>query len=922
MPPSSRRCELCAMTVVGGEAVWLAHQAGARHQRLVAAQPAAAQPATTAPPISFFCDPCKRKFKTQMGRDQHCTTASHHAKLKDLAHRATIKDAENNKFGVTVAPGAVGVNLGIIPVNHWAQNRSLVIRVSSAALRLVSVNLSTTMFSLTSGYTFPIPLDPGQPFTLSIDFNARKQLGLRGHFNDRAELRFENTALQQAFTIVRSLKAIIGSQADYDLLRAKAPFVRQKRRQPRPNGRFIPGPRRALFSSIPYIGRLGKYPIDRSVIVAGPEEERIQIVRAILPQDLTAETYARHWHTLLHVEEEQMMRDIEVYDMVNTVLHPVDNLFYRRTRPRRKSTLGRVIKLHQTQLGLKFDHSFSYTPGELCDVRFTVTRIPIRRMHEALDIPFFPDRVLFPGEAHLKGQCLPDDEDIAEIEVFNPLLVTNRPQMDAIVAILAQQQGSPPFIVFGPPGTGKTVTIVEAILQLVARDPDVRILACAPSNSAADLLAERLKSGLGPDKLFRLNAPFRGADKFPVTLLDYTFIDEGERFSIRSAGDLAKYNVVVSTCMSATIPHGVGMETGHFGYIFVDEAGQAMEPEAMVPIKTISDPRTNIILSGDPLQLGPIIRSGVARTLGLGVSFLERLMRREIYDEKIWHGITVVKLTKNFRSHDAILHFPNTHFYGSELQVCGDREVIDRFVGSPVLPNRKFPVVFHGVSGEDDRESDSPSYFNIAEVSVVADYIDRLLHDASRPLDPKEIGVIAPYRAQSKKLRQKFNGEYVGLKVGSVEEYQGQEREVIILTTVRTDREQVTYDLRHTLGFLVNPRRLNVAITRPKGLLIIVGDPLVLGLDPLWRKLLNYIHLNGGWTGRAPDWDTAAVVDNDPDTLVTERENRRDADMEELTRRLMDVVVGGGVGASSSAPQDYEEEQLETSGDRAWREYL
>ncbi|KAG9024569.1 hypothetical protein FRB95_011352 [Tulasnella sp. JGI-2019a] len=161
-----------------------------------------------------------------------------------------------------------------------------------------------------------------------------------------------------------------------------------------------------------------------------------------------------------------------------------------------------------------------------------------------------------------------------------------------------------------------------------------------------------------------------------------------------------------------------------------------------------------------------------------------------------------------------------------------------------------------------------------------------------------------------------------GLGVGPVEVYQGDEREVIILTTVRTDREQVTYDLRHMLGFLVNPRRLNVAVTRAKGLFVIVGDPLVLGLDPLWRKLMNYIHLNGGWTGTAPDWDPTAAVDDDPEILVTERETRRDTDMEELARRLMDVVVSGGVGASSSAPHDYEEEQLESSGDRAWREYL
>ncbi|KAG9001258.1 hypothetical protein FRB93_012185 [Tulasnella sp. JGI-2019a] len=517
-------------------------------------------------------------------------------------------------------------------------------------------------------------------------------------------------------------------------------------------------------------------------------------------------------------------------------------------------------------------------------------------MHLALDVPFSPTRVLFPNESHLKA---PNDQNIAEMKPFNSSLKRNRPQMEAIAAILAQRAGFPPFIIFGPTGTGKTVTIVEAILQLIARDQNVRILACAQSNSAADLLAERLRRGLpvGPNKLFRLNAPFRSVEKYPPNLRAYTFIDKNGRFSIRSAKDLAKYNVVVSTCMTAGIPHGVGMKTGHFGYVFIDDAGRAMEPETMVPIKTMGDPRTNIILSGDSLQLGPFIQSGVARIFGLNISFLERLMERKIYKDKTRHGITFVKLTKNFKNHDTILYFPNTHFYNSELQACGDRKVIDRFIGSPVLPNRMFPIVFHGVSGEDDRESDSPSYFNIAEVSVVAEYVDRLFRDTSHPLDIEEIGVIAPYSAQSKKLREKLDRKYPNLKIGSVEEYQDEEPDVIILTTVRTDRELVANDLRHALGPLVNPRRLNEIITRPKGLLVIVGDPLILGLDPLWRKFLNYIHVNGGWTGCAPDWNTTTAVNKDAKGLVTERETRREADMENLTRRLMDVAIGEGVGA-------------------------
>ncbi|KAG8853757.1 hypothetical protein FRB96_008012 [Tulasnella sp. 330] len=925
---ASRLCELCSMTIKGGQPGWISHQAGPRHQKRLAASNIPVAPAA---PSQLFCDACQKKYKNKQAWNDHVAAAPHQAKMKQLALRATLKEAESNKFSVTVTPSDSVIDLGIIPVDHWAQNKSLVIKVSAKSVRLASVSFSSNMYSLSQIHKVPIPLTAAQPLKLSIDFNFHKQLGLRGHFEDRVELRFENMALQQSFTILRGIQAIIGVQADYDLLRANAPFVRRKKeRRVRSNGRFVPGPPRSIFSTIPYGGKLGKYPINPSVIVAGPDEERITIIRAILPETLIAETYARHWHTLLHVEEEQMLK-LNFYisivvpglsesrpsvlqdDAVNVCLQRQPDVWFE----------GRVIKLHQTQLGLKFNKSFQYNPGDLCDVRFTITRIPLRRMHQALDIPFFPGRVLFPDESHLTGQSPPDDEDIAEIEVINPLLATNRPQMEAIAAILAQRAGTPPFVVFGPPGTGKTVTVVEAMLQLVERDSDVRILACAPSNSAADLLAERLMSRLGTDQMFRLNAPFRAVSTMPKVLLPYCFIDESDRFSIQDAYDLARYNVIVTTCMSASIPYGVGMEPGHFSYIFIDEAGQAMEPEAMVPIKTISNPLTQIILSGDPLQLGPIIRSGVARTLGLGVSYLERLMRRDIYNENIWHGITVVKLTKNFRSHEAILDFPNTQFYGSDLQVCGDRLVLDKFIGSPVLPNRKFPIVFHGVpmiARATLRRISTLQRFRQWRSILTGYWATRHAQSAS----PREIGVIAPYRAQTRKLRKKLGDpKYQGLKVGSVEEYQGQEREVIILTTVRTDREQVTYDLRHTLGFLVNPRRMNVAITRPKGLLIIVGDPFVLGLDPLWRKLLNYIHNNGGWTGRLPDWDTSATVEDDidPETYTRERELRRDADMEELTRRLMDVVVGG---ASGSALQDgdYAEEQLETSGDRPWRQYI
>jgi helicase MOV-10 len=158
-------------------------------------------------------------------------------------------------------------------------------------------------------------------------------------------------------------------------------------------------------------------------------------------------------------------------------------------------------------------------------------------------------------------------------------------------------------------------------------------LACAPSNSAADIIAQRLIP-LGNKRLFRLYAPSRLKILVDEELLPFTYTHKDGPFSVPDLAQLMAFRVVVTTCVSAYIPFGVGVPKGHFTHIFIDEAGQATEPEAMVSIRTTVDKMANVILSGDPKQLGPVIRSGVARELGLGKSYLERLMENTIlYDE-------------------------------------------------------------------------------------------------------------------------------------------------------------------------------------------------------------------------------------------------------------------------------------------------
>lgn len=123
----------------------------------------------------------------------------------------------------------------------------------------------------------------------------------------------------------------------------------------------------------------------------------------------------------------------------------------------------------------------------------------------------------------------------------------------------------------------------------------------------------------------------------PDKLRSYTSTRDGH-FTVPIMSRLKRFRVIVSTCISASFCSGVGMARGHFTHIFIDEAGQATEPEAFVSIKMMADTKTNVILSGDPKQLGPVIRSGIARELGLEQSYLERLMDRDVYDNKTGYG--------------------------------------------------------------------------------------------------------------------------------------------------------------------------------------------------------------------------------------------------------------------------------------------
>ncbi|KFV10524.1 Putative helicase Mov10l1, partial [Tauraco erythrolophus] len=435
-------------------------------------------------------------------------------------------------------------------------------------------------------------------------------------------------------------------------------------------------------------------------------------------------------------------------------------------------------------------------------------------------------------------------------EFFNPML--NEQQKLAVKRILSGECRPTPYVLFGPPGTGKTLTVIEAILQIHYTLPHSRILVCAPSNAATDLICLRLhqSSLLKPGTMVRVNASLRSAEQ----------IDDMVKPYCKDGDDIWKaswFRIVITTCNSAGMFYQTEIRLGHFTHVIVDEAGQATEPESLIPIGLISEANGQIILVGDPKQLGPVIKSKLALTFGLNVSLLERLTSRELYlrDEDAfsacgaYNPLLITKLVKNYRSHSALLALPSKLFYHKELEVCADASVVNSLLHWGKLPRKGFPLIFHGVRGSETREGHSPSWFNPTEAVQVMRYCCHLVKSENAAVPVTDIGVITPYRKQVEKIRFLLRSiDLADIKVGTVEEFQGQEYMVIILSTVRSHEGFFDED-KYCLGFLCNPRRFNVAITRAKALQIVVGNPHVLVKDSCFCALLEYSLMNRVYVG-------------------------------------------------------------------------
>uniref|UniRef100_A0A803XQ40 RNA helicase n=1 Tax=Meleagris gallopavo TaxID=9103 RepID=A0A803XQ40_MELGA len=543
-------------------------------------------------------------------------------------------------------------------------------------------------------------------------------------------------------------------------------------------------------------------------------EQKLDILsfQPLLAEHLNLENYEAKFSTLLWLEEIHQEMEIKNFDMCGVTLKRNGNLLVLEVpgveegRPHLAAGDKVILKSQ-----VYSEHIIEYIAyvTEICNEDVTLKcNADFERAYnsEPMDVEFvhllFPEKLLLQSPQDVKTQnitkyCGVDDgfEQCSQQksekikwragEFFNPML--NKQQKLAVKRILSGECRPTPYILFGPPGTGKTITVVEAILQIHFTLPDSRILVCAPSNAATDLICLRLHQSnlLKPGAMVRVNATCRSAEQ----------IDDMVKPYCKDGDDIWKavwFRIIITTCCSAGMFYQTGTRLGHFTHVILDEAGQASEPESLIPIGLISEVNGQIVLVGDPKQLGPLIKSRIAVAFGLNISLLERLISRDMYlrDEDAfsadgsYNPLLITKLINNYRSHSALLALPSKLFYNKELEVCADASVVTSLLHWEKLPRKGFPLIFHGVRGKETREGHSPSWFNPTEAVQVMQYCCHLAKNESIAVSVTDIGVITPYRKQVEKIKFLLRSiDLSDIKVGTVEEFQGQECMVTILST-------------------------------------------------------------------------------------------------------------------------------------------
>ena len=465
--------------------------------------------------------------------------------------------------------------------------------------------------------------------------------------------------------------------------------------------------------------------------------------------------------------------------------------------------------------------------------------------------------------AVLKRRLLGDEPpEFNERRSWQPLAVLDDSQREAVDQALAAEDVA---IVHGPPGTGKTTTVVELIRQAVRRGE--KVLACAPSNLAVDNLLERLLAA--GERVIRIGHPARVLPELREHTLDVQVAshpdlklarewtkqawvlrrqaskfkrtapepgarrdqrDEAKRLlhdARRMEERLVEHLLDSADIVCATLT-GLDDELlgdRKFDLAVIDEAAQTTEPACWIPLLRAK----RLVLAGDHCQLPPTIVSPAASKLGFGISLMERLIARG--------GDAISRrLTTQYRMHEQIMRFSSAEFYDSSLIAA---ELVREHVllGLPNVadvPIAQTPLRFFDTAGSscDERaETDGSSRDNPGEAEIVAKQVAELL---AAGLPASDIAVITPYSAQARLLRELIADP--ALEIDTVDGFQGREKEAVVISLVRSNSTG-------ELGFLADTRRLNVALTRARRKLIVIGDSSTLANHELFLRLLNFYEL-------------------------------------------------------------------------------
>jgi len=468
----------------------------------------------------------------------------------------------------------------------------------------------------------------------------------------------------------------------------------------------------------------------------------------------------------------------------------------------------------------------------------------------------------------------------------------NAEQKHAVFDIIHKNHGQAPYCIYGPPGTGKTMTVCETIVQLLRYDKNSRILVCAPSDAACDVIAKRLLPVLPKNsKTMRLNWWSRNPASLPPSLLSCSRMDGNGFFCMPTAEEILDMNVVicqcfVAGCLELGTPESKSWMDKHFTHIFIDESSQSFEFESLIPLFKVGKD-CSIILAGDPKQLGPSTRSSCASSNGLCLSLQERLMGLSLYQPEANFSV-ITKLLDNYRSHDALLRVPSELFYKGSLRCKASAKVTSLCKNFDLLHDgENFPMMVYDVKdGTEHNKIDTPSFYNLQECWAVTKIIKALLSSDNVTIHAGQIAVITCFRAQVLKMRAVLRKEGLPtINVGVVEDFQGQETSVVLISTVLT-KEQTRWKTgaESGLGFMTDPKRFNVAITRASALCVIVGKVDYLEASgSYWTSLIEHIRRNDG-TG-----DETNIVEGE------EKEGIIDYGIDMLINRVAELnLLGGG----------------------------